>query len=158
MNKLYLNFQKVLKLQNSLIRTLDYANENDKLELIIEKMQSYIKAKGNIQIGPLIQYTCTSINEEGKLNIEIKLLLQCKNFIHNLEKGYTMESLIRVPNCMYCRYTGPEDKLSFAYDKIQLEAFENDISLKNENYTIFVDRDDENERIIADVFVERTDL
>ncbi len=43
------------------------------------------------------------------------------------------------------------------YDKIQLEAFENDIPLKGDSYTIFVDRDEENETITADVFMERTD-
>ncbi len=50
-----------------------------------------------------------------------------------------MESVIRVPNALYCRYIGPESSLKFAYDKVNLEAFENDIKVGNCNYTIFVD-------------------
>ena len=66
-----------------------------------------------------------------------------------------MESVIRVPDCMYCRYTGPEEKLKFAYDKINLEAFEEDIELQPCNYTVFVDSNEEEETIVADVFVPR---
>lgn len=39
--------------------------------------------------------------------------------------------------------------------KINLEAFEKDISLKGDSYTIFVDRNEEDETITADVFMER---
>lgn len=157
MSKMQFNSNKVLKLQNILIKTIDFTDENEDLNLIVEKMQSYIKVKGALQIGPLIQYTRTFINSEGELDMEIKILLQCNNYIHSVEHPYTMAPVLRVPNCMYCRYTGPEEKLNFAYTKIQLEAFENDIPLKEENYTIFVDRDEENERIVADVFMERAD-
>ena len=83
------------------------------------------------------------------------MLLQCNNYIHSVEQPYFMESVIRVPNSMYCRYVRPEDKLNFAYQKINLEAFENDISLKGDSYTIFVDRNEEDETITADVFMER---
>ena len=43
--------------------------------------------------------------------------------------------------------------MKFAYDKINLTAFEEDIELSNENYTIFVNQIDED--IVADVFVEK---
>ena len=52
---------------------------------------------------------------------------QANNFIHNVEAPYTMESVLRVRNCMYARYTGPEEKLKLAYDKINVTAFEEDI-------------------------------
>lgn len=32
-------------------------------------MQSYIRVKGARQIGPLIQYTQTGVNETGELNM-----------------------------------------------------------------------------------------
>lgn len=79
------------------------------------------------------------------------------DFSVGVEQPYNMVPVIRVLNCMYCRYIGPEEKLKFACDKIQLEAFENDIPLKGDSYTIFVDRNEEDETIIADVFMERAD-
>lgn len=157
MNKLQFHNNKVLKLTNVLKYKILIDEESFDLNVAIEQMQSYIKIKGAMQIGPLIQYTRTFINDAGELDMEIIMMLQCNNYINSVEQPYIMESVVRVPNAMYCRYNGPEEKLKFAYDKIQLEAFENDIPLKGDSYTIFVDRDEENETIIADVFMERSD-
>lgn len=157
MNKLQFHNNKVLKLTNVLKCKILIDEESFDLNVAIEQMQSYIKIKGAMQVGPLIQYTKTFINDAGELDMEIIMMLQCNNYINNVEQPYAMESVVRVPNAMYCRYNGPEEKLKFAYDKIQLEAFENDIPLKGDSYTIFVDRDEENETITADVFMERSD-
>lgn len=84
-------------------------------------------------------------------------MLQCNNYIHNVEQPYSMESVVRVPNALYCRYTGPESSLKLAYDKIQIEAFEQDIKLDDCNYTIFIDNNEEDDVMIADVFIPRSD-
>lgn len=89
-------------------------------------MQSYIKKKGVIQKGPLIQYTSMNIKDNQEVDLKITLMMQCNNYIHSTEEPYSMESLIRVQNCMYCRYNGPQEKLKLAYDKINVEAFETD--------------------------------
>ena len=78
---------------------------------------------------------------------------QTNNFIHNVEAPYKMEPVIRVRNCMYAHYVGPEEKLKLAYDKINVTAFEEDITVANENYTIFIEKQDDN--IVADIFVEK---
>ena len=54
---------------------------------------------------------------------------------------------------MYARYIGPEETLKFAYDKISIIAFEEDIDLSTENYTILVDQQDDD--IVADVFIQK---
>lgn len=153
-SKISLCNKKTLKLINVLKFTIENVED---LDVTFAQMQSYMKTKGVSQIGPLIQYTRAYISDIDELNIEIELMVQCSKNIHSVEEPYYMESSLRVPNCMYCRYIGPEDKLHFAYQKIQIEAFENDIPLKGDSYTIFVDEDEENEIIIADVFMERID-
>ncbi len=155
MSKIQLNSNKILKLQNVLIAKVDFSEKKMDINLFIEKMQSYIKVNGAMQIGPLIQNTKTIINKEQELDVEVTLLLQCNNYIHNVEQPYYMESVIRISNCMYCRYIGPEEKLKFAYDKINLEAFENDIELTGESYTVFVDQNEEEGTIVADVFMPK---
>ena len=127
--------------------------DNRNVEHSIIQMDNYIKSKGVTPIGPLIQKTEYSVNDEGQLDIKVYLMRQANNFIHNVEAPYTMESVLRVRNCMYARYTGPEEKLKLAYDKINVTAFEEDIELSNSNYTIFVDKQDDN--IVADIFVEK---
>ena len=87
--------------------------------------------------------------------MEIILMLQCNHFINSVEKPYSMESVLRVTDCMYCRYMGPEEQLKIAYDKINVEAFENDIELEGESYTVFVDENEEEGTIVADVFVPK---
>lgn len=157
MNRLITSRSKTLKLTNVLKYKCPIQSEDFDFNIGVEQMQSVIKTKGGVQVGPLIQYTRTFVNESNELDMDFIVMLQCNNYIHSVEQPYTMESVLRIPNCMYCRYIGPEDKLKFAYDKIQLEAFENDIPLKGDSYTIFVDRDEENETITADVFMERAD-
>jgi len=157
MNKLQFHENKVLKLTNVLKYKLPLNDEHFDFNVMIEQMQSYIRTKGAMQIGPLIQYTGTAINVNNELEVEIYIMLQCNQFIHSVEQPYSMESVIRVPNTLYCRYTGPESKLKFAYDKINLEAFENDIATENYNYTIFVNHNVEDDVMTADVFVPRTE-
>lgn len=155
MGKLQFNANKTLKLQNVICGKINLEDENTDFNVIVEKMQSYIKVKGVVQIGPLIQHAKPYVNDKEELDIEICLMLQCNSYIHNVEKTYKMESVIRVTDCMYCRYIGVEEKLKFVYDKINLEAFENDIELTGESYTVFVDRNDEDGIIVADVFMPK---
>lgn len=154
MSKINVQINKTLKLSNVMIKKLQ-DDEIEKFQLEVGKIQNYIKAKGAMPVGPLIQHTNVFVNGSGELDIEIKLLLQSNNFIHNIEPPYQMESLIRVKNCMYARFQGEESNLKFAYDKINLIAFEEDIQLKGDSYTVFVDQQDD--FIIADVFMERAD-
>lgn len=155
MKKIQFSESKTLKLTNVLKYKILMQEENFDLNVAIEQMQSYIKTKGAMQIGPLIQYTRTFLNDNNELDMEIVLLLQCNNFIHSVEQPYSMESLIRVPDAMYCRYRGPEAALKFAYDKINLEAFEQDIKLADNSYTIFVDNNEEEGIMTADVFIPK---
>lgn len=157
MKKLQYSQGKTLKLINVLVQKVTLENPEIPMNFIIEKMQSYIRVKGAGQIGPLIQYMTMSINADNKPEIEMKIMVQCNSFISAVEEPYQMEKVICVPNCLYCRYTGPEESLKFAYDKINLEAFENDISISSENYTIFVDRNIDEAEIVADVFVPIVD-
>lgn len=157
MNKLEFHNNKVLKLTNVLKTKISLDNDFFDFNVAIEQMQSYIRTKGAMQIGPLIQYTRTFLNENNELDMGIVMMLQCNNYIHSVEPPYSMESVIRVPNALYCRYTGPENTLKFAYDKINVEAFEQDIKLADCNYTIFLDNNQEEGITIADVFVPRAE-
>ncbi|MDO5150539.1 MAG: hypothetical protein Q4D76_14305 [Oscillospiraceae bacterium] len=152
-NRIEIKINKILKLTNALIQYVDIKCDNRNVEHSIIQMDNYLKSKGATPIGPLIQKTEYSVNEEGQLDIKVCFMRQANNFIHNVEAPYTMESVLRVRNCMYARYTGPEEKLKLAYDKINVTAFEEDIELSNSNYTIFVDKQDDN--IVADIFVEK---
>jgi hypothetical protein len=116
-------------------------------------MENYIKAKGSQPVGPLIQHASPQINIDGSLRIAVKLLRQSNSPIPNIDPPYTMEPLLRVKDCLYVRFFGEESKLQFAYSKINLTAYEEDIALQGDSYTIFVNRADD--KITADVFMEK---
>ncbi len=155
MGKLEFHSRKTLKLMNVLKCKADLTDENFDLNICVDQMRTYIRTKGYVQIGPLIQYTRTFVNDENELDMEISLMMQSNQFIHNVENPYEMESVIRIPDAMYCRFHGDESKLKFAYDKINIEAYENDDELDDCSYTIFLDSDDDSDIMTADIFVPR---
>ena len=153
MNKpIEISNNKTLKLSNVLIKEVN-VKDGDDYDTIVLQMENYVKSKGALPIGPLIQKTCYSVNEDGQVELRVFLLRQASNYIHNIESPYKMESVIKVQNCMYARFVGTEENLRIAHDKINVTAYENNIKLNNENYTVYVDQQDDN--IVADIFVEK---
>ena len=154
MRKINIKESKTLNLTNVLNYKCKVSQENFNFNLCLEKMMSYIKSKEENQIGQYIQFTKVSSNESGFPDVEISLMIQCKNFIQNVEEPYYMDSSINIQDCLYSRYTGPEDKIKFAYEKMDITAFEEDIELSGETYTFFLDKK-ENDDIIADIFIKK---
>jgi len=75
-----------------------------------------------------------------------------KSPIHNVETSYELKNQIRITNCLFARFNEKEENLQYVYSKLQLYAFENDIKLKGDSYTVFVENKDG--KMIADVFME----
>lgn len=149
--KIVVRENKVLKLNNVLVREVSESEFSD-LNKVGHMMESYIKSKGNAVLGPMINYSSAELNENGQPKIILKFMVQLKNPIHNVEAPYKLEKQIRVTNCLFARYSEKEETLQFAYSKLQLHAFEKDIKLKGDNYTVFVENKDG--KVVADVFME----
>ena len=149
--KIIVRENKVLKLNNVLIRQVQ-ENEFMDIQKVAYMMESYIKSKGNSILGPMINYTTAEADENGQVKIILKLMFQLKNPIHNVETPYELKNQIRVTNCLFARFSEKEENLQFAYSKLQLFAFENDIKLKGDSYTVYVENKDN--KVIADVFME----
>lgn len=149
--KIIVKENKILKLNNVLIREVSQ-NELMEVNQIGCMMESYIKAKGNSIIGPMINYSSAEGDENGQVKIVLKLIVQLKNPIHSVDKPYEFKPQIKVTNCLFARFTEKEENLQYAYSKLSLHAFENNIKLKGDSYTVFVNKAEEN--IVADVFME----
>lgn len=149
--KITIKENKTLKLNNVLIREVSQ-NELIDINKITYMMSSFIKSKGNSIIGPMINYSAAESIENGQVKLIIKIMMQLKNPINNIERPYEFKSQIRVTNCLFARFTEKEENLKFAYSKLGLYAFENDIKLKGDSYTVFVNKNENN--IMADVFME----
>ncbi|ASW42223.1 hypothetical protein [Clostridium isatidis] len=149
--KIIVRENKTLKLNNVLIREVS-ENELIDIERISYMMDSYIKSKGASTIGPMINYSGIETDENGEAKIKMKLMVQLKNSIYKVEKPYSIKPQIRVTNCLFARFTEKQENLQYAYQKLGVYAFENDIKLKGDSYTVFVKQEEDN--IVADVFME----
>lgn len=87
------------------------------------------------------------------MEVRFYLMRQANVFIHSVEAPYRIQSTLRVPDCMYARYVGPEEKMNLAYSKLSIVAFEEDIALSSESYTILVEQQEDD--LVADVFIKK---
>lgn len=158
MKSIIISENKSLKLKNVLSNCINLSEGNaHMMDIEVDKMKIFIKTHGGEQIGPLIQHSYLEANNDGSANIMIEFMLQSEQFINDVESPYKMEKIYRVSNCLYARYIGPEETIKFAYDKLGVYAFENEIDLKGNSYTIYVDRNQDDECIVADVFMPLKD-
>ena len=149
MNAIQISDNKTLKLTNVLSRTVS-AEEMGNAMLILTQMDNFIKSHGAQPIGPLIQH----IEVSGGANptATFQFLRQASDFIPRMDPEYHMDAVLRVRKCLYAHYTGPVAKSQLASQKLSIHAFENDIELRNNVYTIYVNQDED--EAVVDVFME----
>ena len=154
MEKLIVYQNKTLKLTNACIRQI---NDDEMMDIdkIIIQMDNYLKSKGAIPIGPLIQCTDSKLGKDGLPDVRVFIIRQSNNFINTVEPPYSMQSLLRCRNCLFVRYTGLETYIKFAYDKLNLVSYEEDIKLTGKTYTVFTGKSQE--EFSADIFAETSE-
>ena len=149
MNEIKVAENKTLKLTNVLSR-LVRPEEFGNMPVILTQMQNFMKSNGVQPIGPLVQALKVGTGPEHAP--EMYLMQQATQMIPQMEPGYHMDAVLRVKNCLYAHYTGPMSHSQLASAKLQILAFENDITLTGSTYTIFVNQDEDDG--VMDVFME----
>ena len=148
--KLHLCENKTLKITNALIRE-NSAHEKDEKRSIY-MMDAYIKTKGVLTKGPFITYSSGIIGiENGNPIICSQFIMQLLEPLNHCETPYIFKSEIRAGPCLFVRFTGSQNNLNYAYAKIGVHAFENDIKLDGSSYTVFVTQSEEN--AVIDIFM-----
>lgn len=149
MNEIKVAENKTLKLTNVVSRRV-LPEELGNVMVILTQMHNFIKSNNAQPIGPLVQAV---VEGTGPDHVpELYLMQQATQMIPQMEPGYHMYAVLRVKNCLYAHYTGPMSHSQLASSKLQILAFENDIKLSGNTYTIFVNQDDD--EAVVDVFME----
>ena len=149
MNEIKTAENKTLKLTNVLARQVR-PEELGNLAVVLTQMQNFMKSNGAQPIGPLVQ--AVKIGTGPDHAPELYMMQQATQLITQTEPGYEVDGVLRVKNCLYAHYTGPMAYSQLASSKLQILAFEQDLTLSGDTYTIFVDQDDDN--AVIDVFME----
>jgi uncharacterized protein YecE (DUF72 family) len=159
MKSIAINNSKTLKLLNTLTLNLsdiaDDAEDLGGLEKLVSQMETYVRSKGAQPIGPLIQKTSVSADANGEVDVNISFIRQADTYINHTEPPYHMESVLRVADCLYARFIGEEADMRHAYNKLGLIAYEEEIELSGETYTVYVDSDEASGTLTADIFMPR---
>ncbi len=148
--KIIIKENKTLKLTNVLIRDVPQLELMDSQKLL-HMMHAFILSKNKMSTGPLIQYSSVKVDENGQPNLVTKFMIQLVDGI-NEEAPYEFKTMIKQENCLFSRFEEKEESLNFAYQKMSVYAFENNIKLRGDSYTVFVDRKEDG-FIVADIFM-----
>ena len=138
MNEIKVAENKTLKLTNVVARRIA-PEELGNMMVALTQLQNFIKSHNAQPIGP----------EHAP---ELYMMQQATQLITQTEPGYEVDAVLRVKNCLYAHYTGPMAYSQLASSKLQILAFEKDLKLTGDNYTIFVSQDDDD--AVVDVFME----
>ena len=129
MNEIKVAENKTLKLTNVVARRIA-PEELGNMMVALTQLQNFIKSH----------------------NAQLYMMQQATQLITQTEPGYEVDAVLRVKNCLYAHYTGPMAYSQLASSKLQILAFEKDLKLTGDNYTIFVSQDDDD--AVVDVFME----
>lgn len=149
MNEIKVAENKTLKLTNVVARRIA-PEELGNMMVALTQLQNFIKSHNAQPIGPLVQ--SLKIGPAPEHAPELYLMQQATQLITQTEPGYEVDAVLRVKNCLYAHYTGPMAYSQLASSKLQILAFEKDLKLTGDNYTIFVSQDDDD--AVVDVFME----
>ena len=147
--KITININRTLKLTNVLIREIalsELAFENE----IYTMMQDYIQSRGITPVGPVITYSRSENDEAGYTRACRRVMIQLSQEIES-DDSYEFSEQIRVERCLYARFCERIDNLPYAYDKLGVYAFENDLRLSGESYTISLNS--YCKKLTADIFM-----
>jgi len=141
---------KTLKLKNVLSKEIG-SQDGSEMQKAMHMFQSYMKSISLTPYGPVIIRSSVAF-ENGALIQRSRMMVQVRETPKAVDSPYYFDELIRVENCILARYRGDAGNVQMAYGKINVYAFENEIQLKGDTYTVFVEQNDNG--IMADVFIE----
>ena len=140
---------KTLKLTNVLQRKVN-ESEFGNMSIVLTQMQNLIRSHNAMPVGPIIQ--CVKMRTGPNPTAEIYFMQQVNQLLPRLDPGYQMDAVLRVKNCLYAHYTGPMNHSNLASQKLDIYAFEHEIKLTGDVYSIYVNQDEDDG--VLDVFME----
>jgi hypothetical protein len=141
---------KTLKLTNVLSLHLTFEEfRKGSVDKKVKLFHSHILNKGGKPKGPLINH-----NRHPRDGMRRISFLQQVHERFPTHPPYTFDEEIIVKNCLYTRFEGKSYDVDFAYQKLNLYAFEEEITVADESYSVFLKGDpNQGEKVVVDIFL-----
>ena len=135
-----IHINKILRLKNVLETQIDFTNPQSHKNSIF-KIKDFISSNNLKEIGPFLEKKTHPIDNKSK--VESYILIQVDKSIDqkNLPKTFNFHSMMTINNCLFLEYHGDMTKIGFAYSKLELFVFENNLTSLNCIYTAFITND-----------------
>lgn len=134
MNKeILIEENKILKLKNVLMR--EFKLDEEPLDKKLYMFESYLKMHKIETFGPLI--IKTHIEGTDTPNLIISVLVQTKEENPTIIRPYSFTSEVKVGPCLFSRFIGEEENAGIAQSKLQVYAYEKNIVLGSESYSVY---------------------
>jgi len=149
MNKLEVKTNKKLILKQVLIKELrDIPIEQ--LDSETKNFHSLINLLNVQTFGPLITKNYgTNIHDDGSITTSYDLMVQAHDY-KMYKKQFKVVSQLQCEHCAYIRFQGESDNMQYAYTKLNLFFFENDLADTGVVYNVFLSNHSEN--MVLDIF------
>ena len=115
----------------------------------IKLFHYHILNKGGKPKGPLISHNKHPKRGMGK----IAFMQQIHNHIET-PTPYIFNKEVIVENCLFTRFVGKSYDLDFAYQKMNVYAYEEGITMADESYSVFLKGDpNQDDSVTVDIFI-----
>ncbi|MFA9467321.1 AraC family transcriptional regulator [Streptococcus sp. E24BD] len=149
MAKLEVKDNKKLVLKQVICQKLHGAKVEN-VDKEIDKFRQHLQLLKAQVFGPLIVKSCgTIIHDDGDITTDFEFYVQAHN-AQMYSNMYEIQDTISVPHCLYIRFEDSPEYLQFAYSKLEIYMYENDIQTDGTVYTVYIKSSAE--KMIVDIF------
>ena len=126
---------KNVTFRNLLSRRLE-SGSAESMDKSIRMFNSYVKREGLETHGPTIIRTSTMfVGNENVL--EMDMMVQLRGKMENVQDPYSFSEMVRLEGYLMARYRGPMNMTDMANMKIRVYAFEKEMDLGPNTYTVY---------------------
>lgn len=149
MTKLEVKNNKKLVLKQVICKTI-HGIQVENIDHEIDKFYQHLQLIKAQLFGPLVVKSCgTIIHDDGSITTDFELYVQAHN-AQQYRNMYEFREIVSVSHCVYVRFEDNPEYLQFAYSKLELYMYENDIQTDGTVYTVYVHSSPE--KMLVDIF------
>ena len=139
MPKLEVKTNKKLVLKNVIVHEMKNIKMSE-LEKELQKFERNLKLLNVQTFGPLIKKNYgMSISDNGEMTICCDAMIQARDY-KQYQNTYIVHDIYTAEHCVYIRFEDRPEHLNYAYSKLDLFFYENDLESEGIIYSVLINQ------------------